>query len=123
MINPLKDFKTHILNIATFSDKEIDFLKEFILKYGDDLSNQQIQDIYDKLNSMKDLRRELNSMGRYYINLSRLDMVLVIQALEDLKEKQVNDLNNKTYRATCVLLDILKEHQDGADPKLDIQYK
>lgn len=62
-------------------------------------------------------------MGRYFVNLARLDMILIIQALEDLKDKQVADYNDKTYRATCVLIDILKNTQDGCDPKLNINYK
>lgn len=62
-------------------------------------------------------------MGRYFVNLSRLDMSLVIQALEYLKENVVIDMDIKEDRALCVLIDLLKKQQDGQDPKTNLVFK
>ncbi len=62
-------------------------------------------------------------MGRYFINLSRLEMALTIQALEYLKDNVIIDFNSKEERALSVLIDILKEKQDGQDPKTHLTFK
>ena len=65
-------------------------------------------------------------MGRYFVNLSRLDMSIVIYALEKLKEDSIIDINCKEDRALCVLIDILKDEQNrvgGNNPKVDFALK
>lgn len=62
-------------------------------------------------------------MGRYLVNLSRLDMSLTIQALEYLRDNVKIDFNSKEERALCVLIDLLKGQQDGQDPKTHLTFK
>lgn len=65
-------------------------------------------------------------MGRYFVNLSRLDMSIVIYALEKLKEESIIDINCKEDRALCVLIDILKDEQKrvgGNNPKVNFTLK
>lgn len=65
-------------------------------------------------------------MGRYFVNLSRLDMSIIIYALEKLKEDSIIDINCKEDRALCILIDILKDEQKrvgGNNPKVDFALK
>lgn len=56
-------------------------------------------------------------MFKYYVNLSRLDMSIIIYALETLKLNSIIDIDNKQDRALVVLIEFLKDMQDGQDPK------
>lgn len=56
-------------------------------------------------------------MFKYYINLSRLDMSIIIYALETLKLNSIIDIDDKQDRALVVLIEFLKDMQDGQDPK------
>lgn len=62
-------------------------------------------------------------MGRYFVNLSRLDMALVIHALEYVLDNIICDPLDKQCTEIKVLLSILKEQQDGGDPKIELAYK
>lgn len=61
-------------------------------------------------------------MGRYFVNLSRLEMSIVIYALEKLKQDSVPDTDNREIRVLSVLIDILKDEQErvgGNIPKVN----
>lgn len=62
-------------------------------------------------------------MGRYFINLSRLDMSIIIFALKHLLDNIVYDKYDKQCYAIEVLISILERHQDGQDPKVKYNLK